>query len=116
MPAQLHAMKEEKAGHEHVNTPTPDAREIHVQEPPQKTRSSATLKQVNDVGFYYKVLESILPAINNFLQIMFRLSDPTKYHIFIKFLQVTDWLKTTTERATLLINSYRDVTQVTMVA
>ena len=78
MPAQLHAMKEEKAGHEHAITPTPDAREIHVQEPPQKTQSSAILQQANDVGFYYKVIESILPAVKNFLQIMFRLYDSSK--------------------------------------
>ena len=78
MPARLHAMKEEKAGHEHAITPTPDAREIHVQEPPQKTQSSAILQQANDVGFYYKVIESILPAVKNFLQIMFRLYDSSK--------------------------------------
>ena len=52
MPAQRHAMKEEKRGHEHANTPTPAAREIHVQEPPQIAQSSATLRQANNVSFW----------------------------------------------------------------
>ena len=52
--AQRHAMKEEKAGHEHANTPTPNAREldVHPQTKRQNPQSSAILEQATDVGFY----------------------------------------------------------------